>query len=135
MAENVEEQKKQAITIKEFHMWLEGVIEMQDPGWVPDARQWSKILGKIYDIGDAQQPVVQYQPAPGTVLPRAGLVEQPIVQPSQPQSYQMAAPGLTNVIPTPAILSGLLAGDGTGTTPIQTPNIDSSTGGYTTPFA
>lgn len=125
----MEQQEKEAvkqISVKEFRMWLEGVIEMQDEGWVPDARQWTRILGKIYEIAETK-------PSSGYQLPQT--FNDPIPQPlpQQPVNYQLAPSGLSRIPVGPANLNGPFAADN-GNVPVRTPNIDSSTG-YDTPFA
>ncbi len=42
-----EPNQKKSISLIEFKMWLEGVEEMQENGWTPDARQWLRIRSKI----------------------------------------------------------------------------------------
>ena len=129
MAQETEGQKPQ-ITVKEFRMWLEGVIEMQDDNWIPDARQWNKILGKIYDIADNTAISVntyvpqQYNHNPAPFIPAP--------MPRGDNDYMMAQPGLGGVPVTASYGSSLLAGD-QGNIPVKTPSVD-STNGYDTPF-
>lgn len=125
-------QEKPHLTVKEFRMWLEGVIEMQDEDWVPDARQWKRILGKIYDIADVPSQHQNFTPSPMLDYPVSYRNETiPAVQ--APVSYQMAPSGLNATAPRATNLNGPFAGDN-GQVPVRTPNIDTTTG-YDTPFA
>lgn len=126
------EKEKQTndITVKEFKMWLEGVIEMQDEDWIPDARQWAKILGKIYDISDGVQVTPpkhhQVEESYSQFVPRIGIDNYPTTP------LQYAASGLGHVAPVVQHNSALFANEN-GNVPTRTPNIDTSTG-YDTPF-
>ncbi len=126
----------QQITVKEFKMWINGILEMQDDGWTPDLRQWTKILNKIGDIADTvdQHPVqLNGYATPSTFEP----LDSAIPKTNLDSHITQAPSGLQTVIPnytTPqsTSLSGPFAGDSSNV-PVKTPHID-STGGYSTPF-
>lgn len=120
------------LTVKEFKMWLDGVREMQPDGWVPDARQWTRILEKIDDIQDV---------APNT--PRHTNYNQPnypvdnrmVIQPEQPQPMQFssAPSGLGGAAPVMMNTAAPIA-TGNEHIPVRTPNIDTSSGSYDPAF-
>jgi hypothetical protein len=111
------------ITVKEFKMWLAGVIEMQDDDWIPDARQWQKVLDKIFDIADNITPTRQHNFEDEPVMYRQRM----------PESNQYYRPTeLDNSMPLIQQPSALFAG-GNSNLPTVTPNID-SVSGYDTPF-
>lgn len=123
-------EKRPQLTVKEFRMWLEGVIEMQAEDWVPDMRQWNRILDKIYDIADTPSTYPPtFTPSPMLDL-NTHRNETTMVAPT---SYQMAPSGLNATVPRATNLNGPFAGDN-GQVPVRTPNIDTTTG-YDTPFA
>jgi hypothetical protein len=113
------------ITIKEFRMWLEGVEEMQPENWSPDTNQWKKIREKLNTIEEPIPTISVQQPA---VVYRAPEHQEPIYQ----GPVQMAQPGLRNISAPPAN-NALFAGDNPST-PVRTPNIDSSSGNYEPAF-
>ncbi len=136
MMSNIEKEVKPQITVKEFRMWLEGVIEMQDDTWVPDARQWSRILGKIYDISEG----ISIASTQNTYTPRHPPVEQQFVSPvsptafdSMPQELFQPQSGLLSAPPVAPNLTGPFARD-QGGIPVRTPDID-TTNGYKSTFA
>lgn len=49
------------ISINEFKMWLEGVEEMQEEGWVPNPTQWKRIREKLNSVIENEQPSVDKQ--------------------------------------------------------------------------
>lgn len=53
-----------SISISEFKQWLSGVEDMQEPGWVPDAAQWSKIRAKVELLAEDDIQVEQYVSTP-----------------------------------------------------------------------
>jgi hypothetical protein len=118
--ENMEEIPK--ITVNDFKNWIKGVIEMQDDDWVPDAKQWNKILTKIYEIDNGPiaptRPPIAYQQPAGPVYREP----QQFIQP-QPMASTIMTPQRTE-------LSGPIS-IGSGQLPVKTPNID---GNYDTPF-
>jgi len=120
------DKQQNEITVKEFKMWLEGVIEMQDEDWIPDARQWKKILDKIYEISENVQLSNNRSFEREEFVPRLSIDSYP----SQPIQY--APGGLGFVAPAPQPNVALFASDN-GNIPTRTPNIDTSTG-YDTPF-
>lgn len=127
------------ITIKEFRMWLQGVEEMQDPGWVPSPAQWSRIREKINHIEEAEsEPVVVYQqpapvqqhyPVPPTGVPMGN--EMPGI-PAGPSSLGMTPRPPMPASPPP---SGLFATPESPSMPVRTPNIDTTNGQYQSSFA
>lgn len=139
------------LSVKEFKMWLQGVEEMQEENWTPDARQWSRIREKIDQIADAPAanenyvayravpaggnaafPPTVFPPLDGTppVSPGAGA---PVPQPSALNSTPtLPQPPRTAVTPSgmPVALSN------NPSKPAKMPDIDTSNGKpYTTPFA
>lgn len=140
----IEKQKQNNITVKEFRYWLEGVIEMQDEDWIPDARQWNKILEKIYEISD-EQPKLRSDAGYAGYAGYA-IATHPPIYPTQHVSSQLppvldqappvfagAPSGLSGMPPQGSTQSGLFSGD--GNIPVRTPNIDTSGSSYDTPFA
>lgn len=117
--ENITEEKPK-ITVNDFKNWIKGVIEMQDDDWVPDAKQWNKILTKIYEIDDSQ---------PTSTRPPQGPVYR-----GEPQFAQTLPLSTTPMSTAPMTTRTELTGPistGNGQMPIKTPNID---GNYDTPF-
>lgn len=119
-------EKAKSITIKEFKMWLQGVEEMQDTGWTPNATQWQRIRDKISQIAEEQVVVgstgpVLYRGA-DSMIPRPG----PSVQPAHPSALEMPE--------QPRSAAGVPVATGSGTA-VKTPDIDTSRAGYKTPFA
>ena len=120
-----------SITIKEFRMWLEGVEEMQEEGWVPDAKQWARIRTKINSIEDAPLPkrteaqVPQYNTYnPNEVAP-SGYIPEPFQIPTTVLANP-ASGGLPGMGNAPAFPGGLVT--------TKTPDIDTSVGGYVSKF-
>lgn len=111
------------ITVKEFHMWLEGVEEMQAEGWSPDKRQWDRIREKINQLETTQ--AVPVTPAPVVAYREA-------VDPNR--TIQYANSGLQHIAATPTNNPLLASSEGPAATPIRTPNIDSSNGKYDPAF-
>lgn len=121
------------INVKEFKMWLQGVEEMQQDGWIPDARQWAKIREKIDQIDDTAPS--SYTPAPPNnwvaspqqpqyrAIPDVDAVE-------LPPTFQIP-PSTGYGAPPPGALP-LATRDGAS---VQTPNIDTSSGQYRSTFA
>lgn len=141
--DTTQQSTKQLLTVKEFRMWLEGVIEMQEPGWIPDSRQWAKILDKIYDIMDIGpniQPTYfqqdHYRPVANVQQsPLSNISEQESATPAVPSSsVQYRAPSAMSTVSTPSVANeGKPFANGSASIPVKTPNIDSSSG-YDTPF-
>lgn len=143
-----EEKKTKPITLKEFKMWLQGVEEMQADGWVPDARQWTRIREKIDQILEEETPpAMHYAPgvrraAPGgevALPPGSELVFQPMnTSPPPASGAAAAAPSALNTAPaassprsprvtsTPSGVPVTLARD--SQVPVKTPDIDTSNG-------
>ena len=154
-----EEQKKKAapkqISITEFQMWLEGVEEMQDDDWTPDARQWKRIRAKIDAIDTASPkpttnaPVYRGGSSGGDFPPGMEHVFPPMntAPPSAAQSTGVM-PAPSSLPPAPTIpqpmnrpvttSSGLpvTLASGQPNIPVKTPDIDTSSGsGYASQFA
>lgn len=126
----IEKEVKPQITVKDFKNWLEGVIEMQDEDWVPDARQWNRILGKIYDISDSTLVV----PAQNIYTPRPQVNEQHFISPVSPTPFDSIPQEVFQHVPPVAPnLTGPFARD-QGGIPVRTPDID-TTAGYKSTFA
>lgn len=51
------------ISFTEFLMWLQGVEDMQEEGWVPNPTQWKRIRAKLNTVDDTS-PVQELQPYP-----------------------------------------------------------------------
>lgn len=118
--------KDTQLTIKEFKMWLSGVEEMQEDGWVPTAAQWAKIREKIDNIAEGAPAPQINQSSFEYPTPSAGVA--PAV-PSGPSSMP-AGPIPRAPAPPP---SGPLFGTG-GNSAVKTPNIDTSQNGYESSF-
>jgi hypothetical protein len=153
----IEEQKpkkdkviSKSISIKEFQMWLDGVEEMQEADWTPDARQWKRIRAKIDTIDSAlpkpnlETPFYRgpdafsgmeaiFPPmntAPPSAVPGPGVMSAPsaLNKPVHPTHSQ-------RVVETQSGLPVSLA-RGTPNIPTKTPDIDTSSGsGYASQFA
>lgn len=126
------EEKK--LTINEFKMWLQGVEEMQQPDWIPDARQWEKIRQKIDMIIDGPP---QREVNMGQNLPPPGPIhrEPPPQMPIGPSNLQP-----TPRVPQPPRVAHTASGlpvsmaSGSPNTPARTPDIDTSNGNYDSHF-
>lgn len=118
------------ITIKEFKMWLQGVEEMQEDGWTPDAKQWARIRSKIQAIDETEHtstPVSYNRPQYASV-PAVGYdVAPPQVAPQFDIPPNVAAQPLTSgVFSVPGGAPARLPSDMTG---------NGTPGQYSTPFA
>lgn len=122
------DKNEKQITVREFRMWLQGVEEMQDEGWVPSNAQWAKIRQKIDSISDtqAQEPPPIRMASPG-FLPAPAPVATPTgpVIPAGPSSLGGGRPPAAS-----PLTSGLLAQQGK----TKTPDIDTSSGTYESGF-
>lgn len=114
---------EKTMTVKEFRVWLEGVEEMQAEDWSPDRTQWLKIRERIDSISD------EVKATPATPVYRNSQ-QAPIVPQSPP--VMSAPPGLPPAQVDNSQVSKLL-GQGGGEA-IRTPDIDTSTGPYESPF-
>jgi len=118
-----EDKKEKTITLEQFRAWLEGVEEMQEEGWAPDVRQWTKIRERIDMIqstpSQPQQVVHAPQPTQQTFFPPP---QQSVFEP------QGEPPPKVKLNPQAPI-----ADDPTGKIPVKTPDID-STKGYESTF-
>lgn len=121
------------ISVKEFKMWLEGVEEMQEEGWVPNSTQWARIRDKIRCIAEEPQGFTAPQFGPRQAPQQVG---QPPAPPPMPvmQQPQFAPAGMTGLAAPEPGGRGPLAG-GPTTIPVKTPDIDTSNGGYRSSFA
>jgi hypothetical protein len=114
------------ISIREFKMWLQGVEEMQDANWIPNATQWAKIREKINTIADV---------APEQPLPPLRLATQPAVPVEAPRvpagPAVIAGPSSLGVAPQqPTLSPALVMGNGLA----KTPDIDTSGKRYESGF-
>ncbi len=123
--------EQKIITVKEFKMWLEGVEEMQEENWTPDARQWTRIREKINNIAEVDGgPTYSLPPRPQAVRE----VEQPVYN----QPALRAIPAGPSMMPprmvAPSQLRGPIA-TGSGQTPVKTPDVDTQSKPYESSFA
>lgn len=113
------------ISLTDFKSWLQGVEDMQENGWVPNAAQWNKIREKIDSIeASTTQPTV-----PGGPVFRAPPVPMPAqasVFDGQPYPSPSPSNRMTTFVPPPVPPHFM--------TP-KTPDIDTSGGTYVTNFA
>lgn len=121
------------ITVKEFKMWLEGVEEMQPEGWLPDARQWSRIREKINSI----EETVAQQQAPQQSFALPPVPQQPIQRqtPAIQAGPSMMPPPAAAHTARPGNLAGPFANPDSPQMPVRTPNIDTQGKPYESSFA
>lgn len=75
------------ISFSEFKFWLQGVEEMQEPGWAPSPAQWTKIKEKLESVNvtlDRPPSELQYPPGVRTSAPAAAA---PRARPPEPVEY------------------------------------------------
>lgn len=113
-----DESKK--LTVNDFKMWLGGVEEMQTEDWIPDARQWKRIREKIDQLHDV--PQIQAAHYSASNYPVAA-------NPLPPVAFELptSPAGPTHTLP-PVFSTG-------ASRSTVTPNIDTSSGTYTSIFA
>ena len=151
-----EKAKAKTISIKEFKMWLEGVEEMQEENWTPDARQWKRIREKIEQIEEVTASAPMWAP-PGhrprgtadesSLPPGMELVFPPMngAPPSTTGGTTQPVPSALNVGPAQptgqpvrraSTASGMPVTLSTGDskTPVKTPDVDTSKGNYDSQF-
>lgn len=103
--------------VDNFKSWLDGVLEMNEEGWVPSKIQWKKILEKINSL-EIDNSMVNSQPT------SPGHYNNPIVQPSYNPPY--STDNINTRVPEfPIAVSSELP----SITPVSTAN-----GNYDTPF-
>jgi hypothetical protein len=118
------EQKEDTISLKDFKSWLQGVEDMQEDDWIPNAVQWKKIRSKINLLDDAQQAPYRQNNSPVVNTPQyMSPMPMPIPMPSPSQGFSSA---FDTYIPPPAGPS-ILASP-------KTPDIDTSDGSYQTGY-
>ena len=112
-------------------MWLSGVEEMQEEGWVPNSQQWQRIRKKIDEIGET---TVSHQSNTGQVTNNVVLA-QPA---TAPQDWPMPEYGLSSGLNSPVDVAPI---DHRALSPIfasGAPNIATKTpdsaGPYVAPF-
>jgi len=123
------------LTLAEFKMWLLGVEEMQDDGWVPSPDQWKRIRNRIDAIEEPiAQPMVYH--ATDTIPPypiaRGDVPQHP--QPAQLDQVYGHPSAILGVSPTNQPTSPLFA-TGVNNALTKTPNIDTTNGNYQSGFA
>jgi hypothetical protein len=110
------------ITVKEFTMWLQGVEEMQDEGWIPTATQWKRIRDKIDLIDD--------KPAAASRV-----VAPPPPEDGRPANFGTPVYAPSGMMPDPTKdLAGKPFLPEQPGLPARTPSIDTSNGTYGSPF-
>jgi hypothetical protein len=126
---------KKKITLSEFKAWLQGIEEIQPPGWSPTAEQWTMIRKKIDTI-----EVIATSPKDNINGPIGHLQKETaqryMVQGKRPQTIEVSGPPVPSTLAREATAqkaqqapSGVhVKGDR-----IVTPNID-TTNGYQTSF-
>ena len=109
-------------------MWLEGVEEMQEEAWIPDTKQWKRIREKIDQIDSNTGPVF-----PGPVSHQANPAASHIGPQSLGNPFELPqmvpTGGMTGMNPIQSPGPG-----GMGIASSKTPDIDTSSGTYKTPF-
>ena len=110
-------QTTQPITLNDFRSWLQGVEDMQEEGWIPNATQWVKIRQKI-DLIEEQPQLM----TPGPMYRAASPVPSGLTGEYTPQTPRVS----TTFVPPP-VPAHLDA--------VKTPDIDTSRGTYQTTFA
>lgn len=117
-------------TLVEFRAWLEGVEEMQGDDWVPTTEQWKRIRNKIDSIEDS---IIASIPPITPVTPIPPEPRYPTIQQGAPESSfdSMALPQTQLAPPAPMNPNTPMA---SGTGNVKTPDIDTSSGEYTSAF-
>lgn len=118
-----------AITVRDLKTFIEAVEFAADQAdWVPSPRQWAKIRTMINDLEEAPQ----HAPQPPQMTERYA----PLPTPAGPApQYQLAPTGLAgNVPPRPSAQQAHLPAFSTTNGALRTPDIDTSSGGYTSGF-
>jgi hypothetical protein len=103
---------KKIVQLSEFRAWLEGVEELQDKSWHPDAKQWKLIRRKIDSVVCTQNTMQQ------SPLVTDSPVTHRAVIPATSSLLSTVTPTNTNTIESIAPISP------------KTPDIDTSTGNY-----
>lgn len=135
----------QALTLNEFKMWLQGILEMQSDDWAPDAKQWARIRQKIEQITEPKPaPNVQAHPNVNPFESRPMAFPQqtgPQTQDHRPPAVPAGPSGLVSAPPIPQGPRAMLTQSGmpvtvTGGQPprTKTPDIDTSHGNYDSNF-
>jgi len=126
--------RRQKQTLKEFKAWLQGVEELQADNWSPNREQWQLIRAKIDGIVEEKQiveKVVQttqhVQPMVSSNVPVQGVP--PMIPPPPPTGGIPVA----EIEMTPAAKALLNPAVNGGK--VKTPDVDTSDGNITSPFA
>jgi hypothetical protein len=124
------------ITVSEFLMWIEGIEEMSEDDWSPNPSQWKKIRQKINTMVNVPynpQPIVMYRDSanqPPLQSNQVAVIEQP-----KELIVRREHSGLSTVQPAVSNNNPLFANADNPTSPVRTPNIDTSDGsGYKPAF-
>lgn len=80
-------------TVKEFKAWLEGIEQVQDKKWVPNAKQWKLIRDKINSISEVEYQQHRFEQYPVNYASNNSL-EQPIHTTLIPSSVQNFKPSM-----------------------------------------
>lgn len=135
--------RKKTITLKEFQAWLDGVEELQEAGWHPNAEQWKLIRKKIASIVQEEVPVTmtvrdhRANPQETPTMPRPS----PALLPPVPQTSALDGANVEMTEAAKAALQGSVppavgVPSGAGVDPqIKTPSVDTSDGKYDSSFA
>lgn len=113
-------------TVSQLKTFIEAVEFLSDqPDWIPNPRQWQKIRTMIMTLED-QVAVPGPRSAPMQLIPSQ-------VIPTQSPSQLMALPQSSMVYGTPSQNAPFATG--VPGQSVRTPNIDTSSGSYDSPFA
>lgn len=67
----------QGYTVREFKIWLQGVVDMQGDDWVPNANQWKMVLQKLDSIQEPVPVILPPAPRPTGGMPMVSMPQQP----------------------------------------------------------
>jgi hypothetical protein len=119
------EPKVKTQTLREFRAWLSGVEEMQSDDWSPDLTQWRRIRERIENISEPKNSFKSGGTGPSDedFHPVAPMP----VRASGPSAF--AAPAVLMAPPAP--LPTFMNTSGVEGARVKTPNVDSSSGQFT----
>ena len=119
---------KKQVTLSQFNAWLEGIEELQETNWSPDAKQWKTIRNRIKCIVEAQpQPQVFESPRHRN---NQSNLQQSTLPPPAPEIPS----SIPNIPVSPTRTGGQVVKDVDGERVIQTPNLLDG-GEYKTQFS